>query len=528
MTVSGGTGAVLEYYGPGIESISCTGMATICNMGAEIGATTSIFPYNYRMRDYLIATDRVDISAMADEYADCLVADSNVQYDEIIEIDLSTLEPMLNGPFTPDLANPISKIGKTAKEKEWPMEIKVALIGSCTNSSYEDMSRSASIAKQALEQGLKCKSQFIVTPGSEQIRATMERDNLSQPLRAIGALVLANACGPCIGQWKRHDTVKGEKNTIVTSYNRNFTGRNDANPATHAFVASPEIVTALSLAGTLDFNPLKDQLTNSITGKKFKLECPVGNDLPSEGFAQGEDTYQAPPINRNHLHVNVNPKSERLQLLVPFKPWDNNDIIDAIILIKVRGKCTTDHISAAGPWLKYRGHLNNISNNLLISAINDENGKLNNVKNRLTGENNPVPETARYYQSVNQIWVIIGGENYGEGSSREHAALEPRYLGGVAVITKSFARIHETNLKKQGMLPLTFVHSSDYDVIHSDDRISILSLDKLSPGSEVKCFVRHSDGSTDQFQLKHTMNNSQIQWFKAGSALNVISHIKTH
>ena len=522
LTVSGGTGAIIEYHGPGVESISCTGMATICNMGAEIGATTSVFPLSYYMREYLVATGRGKIADLADKYYNCLVEDPDARYDKLIEIDLDSLEPMLNGPFTPDRANPISEIAKTAREQGWPTDISVALIGSCTNSSYEDMGRSASIARQALAKGVKAKSHFTITPGSEQIRATIERDGISQPLRDIGGMVLANACGPCIGQWKRHDKKIGEKNTIVTSYNRNFTGRNDSNPATHAFVASPELVTALALAGTLDFNPLTDELV-SPGGEKFKLDPPVGDRLPSKGFDPGQDTYQEPPKQGTDAEVHVDPTSERLQLLEPFKPWSGEDIEDALVLIKVQGKCTTDHISAAGPWLKYRGHLNNISNNLLITATNYENQEMNKVKNQLTGEYGPVPATARYYQSHNQPWVVVGENNYGEGSSREHAALEPRHLGGVAVITKTFARIHETNLKKQGLLPLTFSLESDYDKVRPDDKLSLLGLRELSPGMNVSCLLKHSDGSSEKIQLVHTMNAAQIEWFKAGSALNCMS-----
>ena len=523
LTVSGGTGAILEYFGPGVDSISCTGMATICNMGAEIGATTSIFPFNTRMMDYLAATGRGQIADLADKYSDCFQGDNGAEYDQLVEINLSQLEPMLNGPFTPDLANPISKVAKTAREKGWPTDISVALIGSCTNSSYEDMGRSASVARQALEKGVKAKSQFTVTPGSEQIRATIERDGISQPLRDIGGMVLANACGPCIGQWKRHDKKIGEKNTIVTSYNRNFTGRNDANPATHAFVGSPELVTALALAGTLDFNPLTDQLV-SPSGEKFKLQPPSAEELPTRGFDPGQDTYQAPPSDGGDVPVQVDPASERLQLLTPFDRWGGGDVEDALVLIKVRGKCTTDHISAAGPWLKYRGHLDNISNNLLITATNSENKEMNSVRNQLTGEFAPVPDTARHYKAQSRPWVVVGENNFGEGSSREHAALEPRHLGGVAIITKSFARIHETNLKKQGMLPLTFSRESDYDKVRPDDALSLLGLKELSPGKALRCALKHSDGSCEEIELRHTLNSAQIEWFKAGSALNHMSH----
>lgn len=519
LTVAGGTGAIVEYHGPGTESISCTGMATICNMGAEIGATTSLFPFNHRMSKYLKATGREAIANEAEKYKELLVPDEGAEYDQLIEINLDELEPLVNGPFTPDLANPISQLGKNAQEKGWPMDIKVALIGSCTNSSYEDMSRSVSIAKQALQHGVKAKSSFTVTPGSEQIRATMERDQLDQPLKDIGGLVLANACGPCIGQWNRQDIKKGDKNTIVTSYNRNFTGRNDANPETHAFVASPEIVTALALAGTLDFNPETDYLTGA-GGEKFKLDSPYGDELPEKGFDPGKDTYQEPPADGSSLSVDIDSKSNRLQLLTPFDPWDGKDIEDAVVLIKVHGKCTTDHISAAGPWLKYRGHLDNISNNMFLTATNAFNMAMNKVRNQLTGEYADVPGTARYYKSKSVPWVVVGDANYGEGSSREHAALEPRHLGGRAIIVKSFARIHETNLKKQGMLPLTFINPDDYEKVGEADRVSLVGLSDLAPGKPVKCILKHADGSQDEVMLQHTMNQTQIEWFQAGSALN--------
>ncbi|XP_014216722.1 aconitate hydratase, mitochondrial-like [Copidosoma floridanum] len=525
LTVKGGTGAIVEYFGSGVDSISCTGMATICNMGAEIGATTSVFPYNDRMKDYLKSTKRDDIAAAADQYKSALLtADSNAKYDQIVEIDLSTLEPHVNGPFTPDLANPISQLGQIAKKNGWPNEVKVGLIGSCTNSSYEDMGRCANIAKQALKHGLKSKSAFNVTPGSEQIRATIERDGIAQTLREFGGVVLANACGPCIGQWDRQDIKKGDKNTIVTSYNRNFTGRNDANPATHAFVTSPELVTALSIAGRLDFNPIKDKLKGA-DGKEFLLDCPYGNELPSKGFDPGADTYDAPPADGSKVKVDVDPKSQRLQLLEPFDKWDGKDLTDLTILIKVKGKCTTDHISAAGPWLKFRGHLDNISNNMFISATNAENGEMNKIKNQLTGDWGGVPDVARHYKKNGVRWCTIGDENYGEGSSREHAALEPRHLGGRAIIVKSFARIHETNLKKQGMLPLTFANAADYDKIEPTDKISLLGLKDLAPGKPVKCEIKHKNGKTETIELNHTLNDQQITWFKAGSALNRMKEI---
>ncbi|RUS89005.1 hypothetical protein EGW08_003252 [Elysia chlorotica] len=519
LTVKGGTGAIVEYFGPGVDSISCTGMGTICNMGAEIGATTSVFPYNHRMQDYLKATKRTEIADLANQYKGLLSADSNAQYDQLIEINLSELEPHVNGPFTPDLAHPISKLGQTAKEKGWPLDIRVGLIGSCTNSSYEDMGRSASLAQQALEHGIKAKAAFTITPGSEQIRATIERDGMAKTLRDIGGVVLANACGPCIGQWDRKDVKKGEKNTIVSSYNRNFTGRNDANPATHAFVTSPELVTALAIAGDLSFNPLTDELTGK-DGKKFKLKSPYGDELPTKGFDPGQDTYQAPPADSSSVSVNVSPDSQRLQLLKPFDKWSGKDLEDLVVLIKAKGKCTTDHISAAGQWLKYRGHLDNISNNLLIGAVNAENDEINKVTNQLTGESGSVPDTARMYKSKGQGWVVIGDDNYGEGSSREHAALEPRHLGGRAIIVKSFARIHETNLKKQGLLPLTFSNPSDYDKVQPSDRISLIGLKDLKPGKPVECHLKHKDGSIDKIHLKHTLNEGQIAWFRAGSALN--------
>lgn len=525
LTVKGGTGAIIEYFGPGVDSISCTGMGTICNMGAEIGATTSLFPYNYRMQDYLKATERADIAAAADMFkSSLLTADQNAKYDQVVEIDLSTLEPHVNGPFTPDLAHPISKLGESAKKADWPNEVKVGLIGSCTNSSYEDMGRCANIAKQALKHGLKAKSKFNVTPGSEQIRATIERDGIAATLREFGGVVLANACGPCIGQWDRQDVKKGEKNTIVTSYNRNFTGRNDANPQTHCFVTSPELVTALSIAGRLDFNPVTDKLKGA-DGKEFLLDNPFGDELPTRGFDAGQETYDAPPSDSSKVKVIVDPKSDRLQLLEPFDKWDGKDLIDMTILIKVKGKCTTDHISAAGPWLKYRGHLDNISNNMFIGAVNADNNEVNKVKNLLNGEIAGVPDVARHYKKNGIKWVTIGDENYGEGSSREHAALEPRHLGGRAIIVKSFARIHETNLKKQGMLPLTFANASDYDKIQPTDKISLLGLKDLTPGKPVQCEVKHKDGKVDKIVLNHSLNEQQIGWFKAGSALNRMKEI---
>ncbi|TRY68537.1 hypothetical protein TCAL_07255 [Tigriopus californicus] len=520
LTVKGGTGAIVEYTGPGVDSISCTGMGTICNMGAEIGATTSVFPYNNRMKDYLNATNRSDIAQLADQYREQLLSpDANCQYDQVIDLNLSELEPHVNGPFTPDLATPIGKLGETAKKSGWPLEVKDGLIGSCTNSSYEDMCRVASVIKQALQHGLKARGTFYITPGSEQVRATIERDGLADIMREFGGIVLANACGPCIGQWDRRNVKKGEKNTIVTSYNRNFTGRNDANPATHGFVTSPEMTVALTLAGTLDFDP-RHQTLKGADGKEFKLDNPYGDELPSRGFDAGEDTYQHPPADGANVKVDVDPNSERLQLLTPFQKWDGGDLKDMQVLIKVKGKCTTDHISAAGPWLKFRGHLENISNNMLIGAVNFENEEVNKLKNVKTGEYNTVPEVAKSYRDAGVKWVVVGDENYGEGSSREHAALEPRFLGGSAIIVKSFARIHETNLKKQGMLPLTFADKSDYDKIQPDSTITLNDLVNFAPGRPISATIKQSDGSTQEITLNHTFNEQQIEWFKAGSALN--------
>jgi aconitate hydratase len=525
LTVKGGTGAIVEYFGPGVDALSCTGMATICNMGAEIGATTSMFPYNARMRDYLVATGRGGIAELADSYADMLRADDGAEYDQLIEIDLSTLEPHINGPFTPDLAHPLSKFAEAVRQNGWPAQLKAGLIGSCTNSSYEDMQRAASVARQALAAGVKSKVPFCISPGSEQIRATIERDGLMDVFAQVGGTVLANACGPCIGQWKRTDVAKGEANSIITSFNRNFAARNDSNPATHAFVASPEIVTAFAIAGDLTFNPETDAIIGA-DGKEFKLESPYGDELPAKGFDPGMDTYQAPPAlaERAKVAVDVDPSSDRLQLLAPFAAWDGEDITDAAILIKVKGKCTTDHISMAGPWLKYRGHLDNISNNMLIGAVNAANDKVNAVVSVLDGATeDAVPATARAYKAAGVRWVIVGDENYGEGSSREHAALEPRHLGGVAVIVKSFARIHETNLKKQGMLPLMFADPKDYDKVAPTDRISILGLKTFTPGKPLTLQGKRADGSTYDLTVNHTFNENQIAWFKAGSALNAMA-----
>merc|ERR1712141_758822 len=520
LTVKGGTGAIVEYHGPGVDSISCTGMGTICNMGAEIGATTSVFPFNQRMADYLAATERTPISDEAFQVKDqLLTADADCEYDQLIEINLSELEPHVNGPFTPDLATPIGELGATAKKAGWPLEVKDGLIGSCTNSSYEDMSRVTSIMKQALSHGVKTKSNFYITPGSEQIRATTERDGLSSTMKEAGGVVLANACGPCIGQWDRQNVKKGEDNTIVTSYNRNFTGRNDANPATHCFVTSPELTVALTLAGTLDFDP-RTQPLKGANGEEFVLENPYGDELPTAGFDPGEDTYQHPPSDGSGVAVDVDPASNRLQLLTPFNKWHGGDLKDMRVLIKVKGKCTTDHISAAGPWLKFRDHLENISNNMLIGAVNLENDEVNKVKNHVHGGEGGVPEIAIQYREAGIPWVVVGDENYGEGSSREHAALEPRFLGGRAIIVKSFARIHETNLKKQGMLPLTFNNKADYELVKPDDRVAIVGLESFAPGVPLNCVLTHADGNTDTIVLDHTFNAQQIDWFKHGSALN--------
>jgi aconitate hydratase len=526
LTVKGGTGAIVEYFGSGVDSISCTGMGTICNMGAEIGATTSVFPFNKRMADYLNATNRSSIANYSQRFSENLKADQDAHYDQLIEIDLDKLEPHLNGPFTPDLATPISQFKDVLKENEWPQELKVGLIGSCTNSSYEDMTRASSVAQQAIDHGLKSKAKFTITPGSEQVRATIERDGVMDIFTKVGGVVLANACGPCIGQWDRTDVKKGEPNSIVTSYNRNFTGRNDANPATHAFVASPEIVTALAIAGDMTFNPLTDALTD-VHGKPFRLQPPTGDELPPKGYDPGQDTYQAPPLNATQVQVKVDPNSKRLQLLEPFDKWDGKDLTDIPILIKVKGKCTTDHISMAGPWLKYRGHLDNISNNMLIGAVNSANGKTNNVQNIFTNEFAGVPDVARDYKQRGVKWVVIGDENYGEGSSREHAALEPRYLNGAAIITKSFARIHETNLKKQGMLPLTFANPADYDKIDPTDKVDILGLTDFQEGKPLTLRLHKKDGSKTDIQLNHTFNSGQIEWFKHGSCLNYMKTQQT-
>ncbi|MBV6418955.1 MAG: Aconitate hydratase A [Ignavibacteriaceae bacterium] len=527
LTVKGGTGAIVEYFGEGTSSISCTGKGTICNMGAEIGATTSVFPFDEKMSAYLKITKRPDVAVLAEGISDELCADKEVfenpekYFDQVIEINLSQLEPHLNGPFTPDKAWPISKMKEAVKKENYPDKISVALIGSCTNSSYEDIDRSASIAKLALSKGLKAKSQFTITPGSEQVRATIERDGQLKALTDIGGLILANACGPCIGMWKRMDIKTGEKNTIVTSFNRNFAKRNDGNPETLAFVASPEITTALAIAGSLSFNPVTDELVNE-KGEKVKLNPPTGEELPPKGFDEGSSGFIPPAIDGSSVEVKVDPKSERLQLLKPFEKWDGKDFNDFPVLLKAKGKCTTDHISMAGPWLRFRGHLDNISNNMFIGATNAYSGDTGKVKNIFSGEIKSVPEVAREYKAKGIGWIVIGDENYGEGSSREHAAMEPRFLGGRAIIVKSFARIHETNLKKQGMLPLTFADPKDYDKIKEDDKIDLF-VTQLVPGKQLKMIAKHSDGSKNEIMLNQTMNEAQIGWFKAGSALNLIA-----
>ncbi|KAK3348106.1 aconitase family-domain-containing protein [Neurospora tetraspora] len=521
LTVKGGTGSIVEYYGEGASSMSATGKATCGNMGAEIGATTSVFPYDKAMFDYLVATKRSDIAEFAKTYQKELQADEGAEYDQHIEINLNELEPHINGPFTPDLATPISKFAQAAKDNNWPEELKVGLIGSCTNSSYEDMTRAASIARDALDHGIKAKAAFVVTPGSEQIRATIARDGQLQTFEEFGGTVLANACGPCIGQWDRRDTPKGTPNSILSSYNRNFTGRNDGNPATHSFVTSPDLVVAMSIAGSLYFNPLTDSLKDK-DGKEFKLQAPTGAGLPDRGYDPGQNTYQAPPADRATVQVQVSPTSDRLQVLSPFNAWDGKDATDMPILIKAQGKTTTDHISMAGPWLKYRGHLDNISNNMLIGAINAANGEANKVQNFTTGEWDAVPAVARDYKAKGIRWVVVGDWNYGEGSSREHAALEPRHLGGLAIITRSFARIHETNLKKQGMLPLTFADPADYDKISPEDKVDILCTE-LAVGKPITMRVHPKNGKDFEIKLNHTFNEAQIEWFKNGSALNTMA-----
>ncbi|MCL6097464.1 MAG: aconitate hydratase [Bacteroidetes bacterium] len=528
LTVKGGTGAIVEYFGEGANSISCTGKATICNMGAEIGATTSLFPFDEKMSAYLRKTDRRDVAGLAQNLFDSLRADDEVYanpekyFDQIIEINLSELKPHINGPFTPDLAWPVATMKQTVVEKNYPDKISVALIGSCTNSSYEDIDRSASIARQALAKGLKAKAQFTITPGSEQVRATIERDGQLQTLTEFGGTVLANACGPCIGMWKRMDIKTGERNTIVNSFNRNFAKRNDNNPETYSFVASPELVTALAIAGSLSFNPETDELINE-AGERVKLDPPFGDELPTHGFEKDTQGFIAPSEDGFKTKVVINSTSERLQFLEPFKKWDGKDFVDLPLLLKAKGKCTTDHISPAGAWLRFRGHLDNISKNMFLGAINAFTGKAGEAKNLFTGEYKQVHEVARDYKKDGLDWIVVGDENYGEGSSREHAAMEPRFLGGKAIITKSFARIHETNLKKQGMLPLTFANPADYDKILENDKLSLVGLNEFAPEKQLKLIVKHSDGSVDEIWLNHSFNAGQIEWFKAGGALNLIA-----
>lgn len=525
LTVKGGTGAIVEYFGEGATSMSCTGKGTICNMGAEIGATTSTFGYDASMSRYLVATGRAEVARLADKIKNHLTADPEVYqnpseyFDQVIEIDLNTLEPHLNGPFTPDLATPISKMKEAALANGWPTKIEVGLIGSCTNSSYEDISRSVSLAKQVTSKGLKLKSQFTITPGSEQVRFTIERDGFLGVFDKIGATVFANACGPCIGMWARVGAEKAEKNTIVHSFNRNFAKRADGNPNTFAFVGSPEIVTAMAIAGDLTFNPLTDYLTNE-QGQKVKLDPPTGSELPPKGFDVKDPGFQAPAKDGSSVTVKVSPDSDRLQLLAPFAPWEKTDLKGLRLLIKAKGKCTTDHISMAGKWLKYRGHLDNISNNLLIGATNFFNEKVNSVKNGLTGEHDEVPKVQRSYKAKGIGSIVVGDENYGEGSSREHAAMEPRFLGVRAILVKSFARIHETNLKKQGMLALTFANKEDYNKILEDDRIDIVGLTTFAPEKPLTLVLNHIDGKKETITVNHTYNASQIEWFKSGSALN--------
>jgi aconitate hydratase len=527
LTVKGGTGAIVEYFGEGATSMSCTGKGTICNMGAEIGATTSTFGYDDSMSRYLRGTNRADVADAADAVREHLTGDAEVYanpeqyFDQVIEINLSELEPHLNGPFTPDLATPISKMKEEAAKNGWPTKVEVGLIGSCTNSSYEDISRSVSIAKQVAEKSLKTKAEFTITPGSELVRYTIERDGFLETFDKIGAKVFSNACGPCIGMWDRMGAEKQEKNTIVHSFNRNFAKRADGNPNTYAFVASPELVTALAIAGDLTFNPLTDTLTNE-HGEQVKLDEPSGYELPTRGFAVEDAGYQAPAEDGSKVNVVVDPGSSRLQLLAPFAAWEGTDLKGLKLLIKAKGKCTTDHISMAGPWLKFRGHLDNISNNMLIGAVNYFNDKTDNIKNQLTGEYGPVPATQRSYKAHGIGTLVVGDENYGEGSSREHAAMEPRFLGVRAVLVKSFARIHETNLKKQGMLALTFADKEDYNKIQEDDTIDIIGLTSFAPGVPLTLVFHHADGSSDTIQANHTYNEQQIEWFKEGAALNII------
>jgi aconitate hydratase len=528
LTVKGGTGAIIEYFGDGAESISCTGKATTTNMGAELGATTSVYPYDERMAAYLHATGRGAIADLADAHREHLIADPEVIadpekfYDRVVHIDLDTLEPHIVGPHSPDLARPISELSNDARENDYPQDIRVALIGSCTNSSYEDVGRAAHIARQAKAGGLKAKIPFLVTPGSEQVFATIQRDGQMDDLNDIGALVLANACGPCIGQWKREDIKKGDRNTIVTSFNRNFKGRNDANPDTMAFIGSPELVTAFALTGDLAFNPLTDSIT-APDGSSVKLSPPEAPELPENGFENEVSGYISPPDDSSALEVEITEPSDRLERLTPFDAWDGNDYTDLAVLLKAKGKCTTDHISAAGPWLRFRGHLTNISDNMFFTAVNAFTDEPGTGKDQLSGETGvPFPELAKRYKQAGQKWVAVGDINYGEGSSREHAAMEPRFMGARAIIVRSFARIHETNLKKQGVLPLTFEDPADYDKVQEDDRISLVGLDGIPQGKSVTMVMAHGDGTEDRASLAHTMSPEQFEWFRAGSALNVL------
>jgi aconitate hydratase len=530
LTVSGGTNSIIEYFGPGAKSISCTGKATITNMGAEIGATCSVFPYDERMEVYLRATNRAMLADLANKYKNLLIEDTEVEqnpekyFDKVIRIDLSTLEPHIVGPHTPDLARPISQMAEDVKKNNYLDNISVALIGSCTNSSYEDMSRAASMAEQAKSRGIKTKIPLLVTPGSEQIRATIERDGQMASLKSIGATVLANACGPCIGQWNRPELKKGEPNTIVTSYNRNFPGRNDGKRETMNFIGSPELIIALALGGRLSFNPLKDSLV-APDGSEFKLEPPKkAPEVPSNGFQKTEGIYIPPAKDPDTVEVIISKNSERLQKLEPFLQWDESDFVNFPILVKAKGKCTTDHISPAGPWLFYRGHLDKLSDNMFLGAVNAYNNEVGKGKNILTGEMQPFPDIARQYKEKKIKWIVIGDRNYGEGSSREHAAMSPRFMGCAAVIAKSFARIHETNLKKQGILALTFSNYDDYEKIHETDRISLVELNHMELGKPIKCIIHHENGTNEEIMLDHSYNNFQIQWFRAGSALNVLKN----
>ena len=527
LTVKGGTGYILEYFGDGAESLSCTGKGTICNMGAEVGATTSIFAYDESMERYLKSTEREDVVKAASDIKDNLKADQEVYdnpekyFDEVIEIDLDSLIPHINGPFTPDLATPVNEMKDKAKSEGWPTDIKWGLIGSCTNSSYEDLSRAASIAKQALEKNIKIKSKLGINPGSEQVRYTAERDGIIELFEKLESKIFTNACGPCIGQWNREGEDNTEKNSIIHSFNRNFAKRADGNPNTHAFVTSPEMVMAVALSGNLDFNPITDNLISE-DGDEVVLDPPFGDELPSNGFDCEDNGYIEPPIDGSDIQIKIDPNSKRLQLLEAFSPWDGKNIYNAKLLIKAHGKCTTDHISMAGPWLRFRGHLDNISDNCLIGAVNSFNMKTNFVKNQITGEYGPVPETQRFYKKNKIDTIVVGDHNYGEGSSREHAAMEPRHLGIKAVIVKSFARIHETNLKKQGMLALTFNDENDYDKIQEDDTFNFIDLESFSPNKSISLEIIHSNNSKEIIKLRHTFNAQQIEWYKNGSALNLI------